>query len=535
MKLLTTAKSRRAWFALVGVIAVASLVATACGSDRDDDDAGTPTTTTAATTTAAPTTAAPTTEAPVTPTTADSGGTDGGETGGTDGDETGGTDGGTATTMAPTTTAAPPPPDPDVPMFGNKPWPCGPGDASGETWQGVDDDRIVIGVGDDRGYAASPGLNQHQTNAVISFIRMCNEMGGINGRQIEYIEYDSAIFEATARMTEACEQVFMLVGSGFSLDGFAEQVRVGCGLGAVPAWTVSVDFAHGPWQINAVPNPGDQTPMSMAVHGAQVAEDRGYDITKSGSMFGDFGATQETWYKVRDTYPDYGYEFGENLALEYSTTGEPSWTPFIQQLKGDGVEVVYFTGSCPFFFQSVREEAALNDFDAIWLTDANFYDNACSAVNESRALDNTFVRMVFIPFEEADQNKATQDFIDVLTADGNDELTLLGMQAVSSFLLWATGAAACGSDLTRDCVLDEIRKIAEWNGHGLHVTTNPAGNLAPTCGMLMEMQGTEYVRVLPEEPGTFDCDSSWASDVEIQAVIDAQLDENRIAQRYLGG
>ena len=516
MKLRTTAKSRRAWLALVGVIAVASLVATACGSDRDDE-AGTP----------APTTAdapAPTAAAPAPTTAAPSGGTDGG----TDGE----TDAGTETTMAPTTTAAP---EPAVPMFGDLPWPCGPGDASGETWQGVDDDSITIGLADDRGFASAPGLNQHQTNAVISFIRMCNEMGGINGRQIEYIEYDGAIFEATARMTEACEQVFMLVGSGFALDGFAEQVRVGCGLGAVPAWTVSVDFAHGPWQVNAVPNPGDQTPMSMAVHGAQVAEDRGYDITKSGSMFGDFGATQETWYKVSDTYPDYGYEFGDDLALEYSINGEADWTPFILQLKDAGAEIVYFTGSCPFYFQFVRESAALNELDALWATDANFYDNACSAVNTEGALDNTFVRMVFLPFEEAEYNKATQDFIEVLTEDGNDELTLLGMQAVSSFLLWATGAAACGSDLTRDCVLDEIREITEWNGHGLHVVTNPASNIAPTCGMLMELRGTEYVRVLPEEPGTFDCDSSWSSDVEIQAVIDAQLDENRIAQRYLGG
>ena len=510
MKLRTTAKSRRAWLALVGVIAVASLVATACGSDRDDDDAGTP----APTTAAAP---APTAAAPAPTTAAPSGGTDG---------ETGGTE----TTMAPTTTAAP---EPAVPMFGNKPWPCGPGDASGETWQGVDDDSITIGVGDDRGYAQSPGLNAHQTAAVINFIERCNELGGINGRQIEYINYDAAILQASIRMTEACEQVFMLVGEGFSLDQLAEPIRVGCELGAVPAWTVSVDFAHGPWQVNAVPNPGDQTPMSMAVHGINIADERGYDIEQSAAMFGNFSATQETWYKVEATYPEYGYEFDQ--ALEYDINGEADWTPFIQQLKDASVEVVYFTGSCPFFYQFVRESADLNDFDAIWLTDANFYDSACSAVNESGALDNTFIRMVFIPFEEADQNQATQDFIDVLDEAGNDQKTLLGMQAVSSFLLWATGAAACGSDLTRDCVLDEIRKITEWDGHGLHVTTNPGSNESPTCGMLMELTGTGYQRALPEEPGTFDCDDSWNATVEIEAVASAQLDENRVSQRHLGG
>ena len=79
------------------------------------------------------------------------------------------------------------------------------------------------------------------------------------------------------------------------------------------------------------------------------------------------------------------------------------------------------------------------------------------------------------------------------------------MEAVSSFLLWATGAAACGSELTRDCVLEEISKITEWTGHGLHVPTNPAGNEAPNCGMLMELKGTEYVRAAPPAAGTWEC------------------------------
>ena len=33
---------------------------------------------------------------------------------------------------------------------------------------------------------------------------------------------------------------------------------------------------------------------------------------------------------------------------------------------------------------------------------------------------------------------------------------MLGMQATSSFLLWATGVDACGADVTRQCVLDAI-------------------------------------------------------------------------------
>ena len=37
-------------------------------------------------------------------------------------------------------------------------------------------------------------------------------------------------------MTEACSQVFMLVGQGFALDGGAEQTRVACGLPSVAGY-----------------------------------------------------------------------------------------------------------------------------------------------------------------------------------------------------------------------------------------------------------------------------------------------------------
>ena len=489
-------RTRKAWLLLVAVLAIGSLVATACGGN----DESSPTTTGDG----------PTTTGDGPPTTGD----------GTPAPADGASERTISGPVQPEGSAA-------SNFFGTAAWPCGPGDASGATHQGVTDDTITIGLGDDRGFTASPNLNAHQTEAVVSFIKKCNELGGINGREIEGKKYDAAFFAVGEIMREACEQVFMLVGSGFSLDGGAEKVRVGCDLGAVPAWAVSADFAHGPFQVNAVPNPADQNPMSIAAHVKEIAAEKGFDITKSGALAGDFSATRETWEKVEASYPAFGYEF-IHTAL-YNPQGESSWDPFIKGLKDAGVEVVYFTGSCPFFYQAVRAAAASQDFNAMWIMDANFYDGACSAVNTGNTLDNSFVRMVFIPFEEASSNKATQDFIDVLKADGKEDkdLTLLGMQAVSSFLLWATGAAACGSELTRDCVLEEIGKITEWTGHGLHVPTNPAGNEVPVCGILVELKGTEYVRAAPQEPGKWECADSWRQTVETKAVTNAKLDENR--------
>src|SRR4051794_25303867 len=105
------------------LVAALALVAGACGGRDDDDDtsAGTSASTAASTTTAAG----------------------------------GGTTASTATGDTTATTAD------DGTAFGDAPWPCGPGDASGATEQGVTDTEIRIASGDDRGFVNAPGLN-HQ-------------------------------------------------------------------------------------------------------------------------------------------------------------------------------------------------------------------------------------------------------------------------------------------------------------------------------------------------------------------------------------
>lgn len=498
-----------------GLAAVLALMASACGADREETG-----TTVAPATSAAP---APT-EAPAPPDTepdepepeTDSAETDDGETA-------------PAPTTAPTTEPADEPEEPDepaVPTFGNLEWPCGPGDGLGATDQGVSDDRIVIGGGDDRGFVGSPGLNRAQTDALEAFVAYCNSLGGINGRTVELVVYDAAIFEVAARMAEACDQVFMLVGQGFTLDQSGEELRQGCGLASVPAWSVSADFAHAPLMYQSVPNPGDQQAMSQAFQVAELFPDI---IGDSAAMFANFGATIETKDKVTASWPDAGYEF--DIEIPYNVLGEEDWTPFVLQLKDAEIAHVHYVGACIPNYQELRQAAVLNDYEAIWTTEANFYEAVCAEANVDGAMDDTYIRLVHIPFEEADASQAMRDFLAVLEA-GEAEPSLLGMQSATSFLLWAVGARACGSELTRQCVLDNIGALENWNAGGLQVPTVPRGNDTPVCGLLVEMEGTGYKRAAPSEPGTFECESSWRVTVATDAVEAAALDENRISRLY---
>lgn len=414
----------------------------------------------------------------------------------------------------------------DYEMFGDIEWPCNPGSASGSTDQGVTDSSILIGGGDDRGYAASLGLNITQTDTLSAFVEKCNELGGINGREVIVELYDAKIFEVSNVWLDACPRVFMMVSEGFAVDSLGEETRVQCELAHIPTYTVSAAAAHGPMMIQPVPNPSDRNPLSMASY---IAETYPNSITKSATMYGNFAATIETKDKTLSSYPLLGFDFIANL--EYNIVGEDDWTPFVLELKNAGVEHIYFTGTCLPNYQAFRAAASVNGFDAIYTTDANFYENSCREANSDGVMDNTYVRMAFIPFEERDYAPGVNDYLTIMEEKGG-EIALLGMQAASAFLLWATAAKACGSNLTRSCVLDEASKIDEWSGGGMHIASDPGVNEPPPCGIVIELKGTSYKRIFPSEPGTYECNESWNAGFTNRWTDDAELDENRVSRKF---
>jgi ABC-type branched-subunit amino acid transport system substrate-binding protein len=413
----------------------------------------------------------------------------------------------------------------DEGMFGDLESPCGPGDAAGATDQGVTDTAIQIGYGDDAGFQNAPGLNRELSDAVSAMIDWCNEQGGINGRPIEGTYYDAKITEVNNVMTEACEREFFLVGQGWSLDASQESVRRGCGIPSVHGFAVSPQFANGPMKTEAFPVPADFTVGAPA---AQLAELYPDEVDKAAIVYANYSATIDTRDKAISAYPDLGWTF-IGCDQEYAITGEADWKPFAQKLKDCGAEMVYFVGSPNPNFRNMLEAADQLDYRPTWLVDTNFYDEAFRDWNTSGFGDDVYMRLSYIPFEEADLNPATARYLELIEAAGG-RTSLLGMQSTSAFLLWATAAKACGSDLTRQCVLDELSSVTEWTGGGLHASGNPAENLPTDCGILVKLEGTTFVRSAPAEEGTYECDPSFASPVDGPVVERANLDANRVSQ-----
>lgn len=416
--------------------------------------------------------------------------------------------------------------------FGDLTWPCGPAtekntDDGSET--GVTADSIKIATGDDAGSTVSPGLNHEIGDAVKAFTEKCNDLGGIHGRKIELSYHDAKLFEVASAIQAACdEKAFYLVGQGWAFDADQEEIRQGCGLPAVPAYTVSAAFAHADGVFQGVPNPADEMAAAYFVEMATAFPDE----TKAvGVLAANFGATRESRDKAVAAGKQLGWKF-VSTDLEYNISGEADWTPFVRQLKDAKAKMVYFSGSCLPNLQLFAQAAKANGYEPILTGSANFYATSCTAANTDGAMDDMYVDMAYVPLEEADANAATKDYIDLVEGSGGDT-ALLGLQATSSFLLWAQAASACGSELTRVCVQKNLRATREWTAGGLHAPSDPGGNHPIGCTTILKIEGDTYVRVAPKGKAKFACPDTPTVPVKgVPALDDLELDENRISHQF---
>jgi hypothetical protein len=410
--------------------------------------------------------------------------------------------------------------------FGDLESPCGQGDAAGATEQGVTDDNITIGYGDDKGYTAAPGLNEELGDAVAAMIDWCNSLGGINGRQIVGNRYDAALVNSAQVIKESCAQDFMLVGEGFAGDENMEADRIGCKLVSVPAFQLSPNALMGPMQYMGLPQPIDKynsSTLELALETFPEYKDS-YDWISHDSPFVQLAQVKQTsnLAAIGATLKDCG--------VEIKSAGGDNYRALVQKYKECGVTALWDTATPTPAGFALLDAMKVEGFDPTIITETTWYLDQVLEANADGLTEGLLVVMQFQPFENADVVPAVADYLSVLEQSGGKTGTL-GMQATSSFLLWATAAKACGSDLTRQCMVDQLSQVTEWTGGGLHAPSNPAGNEPPSCGLIMQVEGDHFVQAAPAQRGEFYCaDAPGDAD---PATWGVELNDDRIATTYL--
>jgi ABC-type branched-subunit amino acid transport system substrate-binding protein len=389
---------------------------------------------------------------------------------------------------------------------------CGPGDASGDTDQGVTGDSIKVGTISDPGFVGRPGLNQELFDASQVFVKWCNDAGGINGRKIEDTERDAKLTEYKQRITEACQEDFMIVGSGGVFDETGQDERLSCLLPDIPAYQVSPKARGADLSVRPLPTPLDQT--SIAVF--QYLEKRFPDSTGDvGFLTGNVPATVVVDQQSQEAVESLGWTI--NYEAQYNAAGEASWTPFVQAMQSDGIKGLVYTGE-PENFAKLLQAAADIDYEFDWVVtggnalDQNFLDVGGDAIK------NVFLLSAVVPPFMADENPATQQYLDLFEKylpDGKSK-ALLGYNAFSAWLLFATGVKECGSEVTRKCVLEAVGDVSDWSGGGLHAISQPGTGEWTRCGIVVEA-GPDGFSV-PDDfeltDGLFRCEDDSVTDLE---------------------
>ena len=304
-------------------------------------------------------------------------------------------------------------------------------------------------------------------------------------------------------MTQACKTDFMLVGEGFALDQSAEQTRLGCNLVQVPGFAVGSDVANAYESYQPTPNPVNMSPVSSAYQVKGLFPSK---VQKVGEYIENLSPVEVSMAKAKQAFEQTGWKY-LNCPFQIQYTGEPDYTPFAQKLQSCGAQVVYTDVSpSPELYGILQADNQLG-YNPIWVGDTNLYSPQFAAWNTSGLANNFYVRSAYAPLNAANVVPAIKQYLSIVKASG--PTNQLGEQAASAFLLWATEAKACGSTLTRQCMVNKLATVTAWTGGGLSAPGNVAKNTPPQCGVLLRLQNTKYVQVVPKKLGTYQCSSKF--------------------------
>ncbi len=381
---------------------------------------------------------------------------------------------------------------------------CQTGKPSGSPATGVTPEDIHVATFSDVGFSGRPGLNQEFFDTADVFAGWCNDHGGINGRKIVVDKRDAALTNTKAQMTTSCKEDFVMVGGGAVFDQDGVKTRLECLMPDISGFVVSPEARGADLVVQPVPNSVTSLPTGD-LKWLQKKYPEG--AKKFGILTGDVATTKIVGDQTKELTKALGWT--KVYDDVYPSFGPPSWVPYAQGLKSAGVEGLIWIGEPEFLAKLLEAMQGINYSPQFIRTDANHYDQLLITTGGAAIKDNVFIRSAFAPFEDAKGDNATQQYLDLFKQykpDGKNR-TYLGLQAFSSWLLFAQAAKECGNDLTRKCVYENAKKVTDWDGGGLHSKQNPSTGKAGECFLIEQAtpDGFKNPNVSPND-GIFNCD-----------------------------
>jgi substrate-binding family protein len=381
---------------------------------------------------------------------------------------------------------------------------CQKGNASSAPTQGVTAEEIHVGVFTDVGFTKQ----SHFVDAAGVFTKWCNELGGINGRQIVATTRDARITEVPQRMLEACGEDFALVGGGAALDGLGVQQRLQCLLPSFPAQVTMVGSLGSDLQVASLG--GASYNRYAGSYRWLMKEKYPSSAGAVGLIYGDSPITKIAAAQTKEVLVD----SGGTIAYDdlYPVQGVADWTPYAQSIKSKGVKGLVFLGD---YTQLAKLEQVLTSigYKLDWI-DANsnsYGPEFLQLAGPSLDFQNNIADLSGVyPLEKADDNPATKQLVDLFAKYAPDaHVSLPAVRAFASWLLFAKAASSCGDNLTRRCVYDAAVKETAWTGGGLTAPADMSEQDGPVTCFNVEKATKDGWRPADFKPneGAYRCDA----------------------------
>jgi hypothetical protein len=389
---------------------------------------------------------------------------------------------------------------------------------------GVTADEIRIAVIADVDNSLAPGLFQGSVNGVEGWAKFMNKNGGLAGRKvvIDFIDSKLSADDARNAIIKACEEDFAIIGtSALFLTNVDDMV--GCvdkagdvtGIPDIPVVTTEVvqqcspvSFPVNPPQLDC--DTADQDPQSFTAQAGRAnyfLKEIGKDLHGAFILSGDLPSPTRANLVTATGVQERGIEKDSQTSIS-ARAPQSAYTPVVQAMRDNGSNYAE-SGSNFASTVSLRKEAklqGLNPDDITWACTVQCYD--AKFIEQGGAdVEDQYVSLTFLPFEEAGDNKMVANY---LKFTGKDKADGFGAQAwIAGILLRDAVTAVVDQDgvngVTREAVLAQLNATKDFDADGMAVTTD-VGDRAPSpCYALVQVQNGKFKRVHPTKAGTFDC------------------------------
>ena len=405
---------------------------------------------------------------------------------------------------------------------------------------GVSEDTITIETLADVGSPLAPGLFQGNHDALEAYAEYINANGGIACRQLEVKLWDSKLNpdETKNGLIEACSTALAMVGSNSLFNPDTAPLK-DCDDKAGEA-TGLPDIAALANDINQMCNPttfliqgaseqcevlqGERTLNAFVGTVQYYQEVAGEDLNGIFFVPGDLPTTvQSATYQIK-AQEDQGVTWDATLKVG-GRDEQAAYTPRIQQLKAAESNYAYM-GSNDRAMVSLRKEAKAQGVDSVkvWACSLACYTRNFLATGGAD-VEDTYVWMQFLPFEEAESNEAMATYIEAV--GGMSEVDSFGAQAWQAAMLFKEVIDEIVetdgvNGITRARMLEVLQNKDDFTADGWMGDAGKDLRGFSNCMIIMQVEGGEFVRRFPEEPGTLDCKDEYLTEVTLDPAKEAE-------------